>query len=46
MATQTSDVVASLGLERFSALVAQESFVDARRVATPVAASLSMAGSR
>jgi LmbE family N-acetylglucosaminyl deacetylase len=46
MATQTSDVVASLGLDTFSALVAQESFVDARRVATPVAASLSMAASR
>lgn len=39
MASQTSDVVASVGLETFADLVADESFVDARRVASLVAAA-------
>jgi LmbE family N-acetylglucosaminyl deacetylase len=41
MATQTSTVVAALGLETYSTLVAEEAFVDARRVETPTAAPIS-----
>ena len=42
MATQTSAVVADIGLDTYSALVAEESFVDARRIADPVMAAASM----
>jgi LmbE family N-acetylglucosaminyl deacetylase len=41
MATQTSTVVAAIGLEAYAELVAEESFIDARRVEGPTPASRS-----
>jgi LmbE family N-acetylglucosaminyl deacetylase len=45
MATQTSPVIAAVGLDTYSAIVAEESFVDARRIADPVMAVASAAAS-